>query len=453
VVRASVLAGQSEGRLGRRRLGRWGAVVGAVALTALPVAFAGSAGATTIPSTTVYSTDGGSSWSTTLPALTNGETVLVRDYFDNTTLVDEPSISVQATVPAGYTRVGGTTKVCLNPGTTDPTKPTTELVCNTDAGQGGAINEAAVWSGSALTISPSAGIEGQSTSATSGYLLAGRKKYINLEQCSYYNASTNDSMQWDITATKFSAAWSAGTSVTDTAVTAQTCATGPDPAKYGVGYSYQPANSGVQNVSLLGNRYFNLNQCQYQQYEPDSMSTVISTMPWSSMFRAGTTASNNQPTTPVCGPSGDAYNYEAGNSGVQNIDLLGNRYLNLEQCTYTENNEGFDRKTYFISSNSTANGGLSAATTASNTTPTTPTCGPGGYGYASDGFATGVQNFDLLDAARAQGYIQWQMTAPHTYPSPVINPLVGGVGLLGVLSVGGVLFARRRRNAQLGSVA
>ena len=183
-------------------MGRWGAVVGAVALTVLPVAFAGAAGATTIASTLVYSVDNGSSWTTTLPALTNGETVLVRDYFDNTTLVDEPSISVQATVPAGYTRVGGTTKVCLNPGTTDPTKPTTEVVCNTDAGQGGAINETAVWSGSALTISPSAGIEGQSTSATSGYLLAGRKKYLNLDLCSYYNASVNDSFQYAISAVR-----------------------------------------------------------------------------------------------------------------------------------------------------------------------------------------------------------------------------------------------------------
>ena len=58
-----------------------------------------------------------------------------------------------------------------------------------------------------------------------------------------------------------------------------------------------------------------------------------------------------------------------------------------------------------------------------------------------------MQNIDLLDPARAQGYIQWAMTAPHTYPTPIINPMVGGVGLLGVLSVGGVLFARRRRTA------
>ena len=38
---------------------------------------------------------------------------------------------------------------------------------------------------------------------------------------------------------------------------------------------------------------------------------------------------------------------------MQNIDLLGNRWLNLEQCSYTSSSsEGFDRRIAFISSNS-----------------------------------------------------------------------------------------------------
>jgi hypothetical protein len=447
-MKTSVLGEQRGGRSGRRRLGRWGAVVGVVALTVLPVAFAGAAGATTIASTEVYSTDGGSSWSTTLPALTNGETVWVRDYFDNQTSVDEPSISVQAAVPAGYTRVGGTTKVCLNPGTTDPTKPSTELVCNTDAGQGGAINETAVWSGSALTISPSAGIEGQSTSATSGYLLAGRKKYINLDMCSYYNASVNDSFQYAVAGHGSGTVFNAGSTASNTAATTPSCG----PSSPTGGYPFQPANSGVQNISLLGNQYLNLNQCQYTAAEPDTLTDIITTTPNASKFGAGTHASNQLQTAQLCGVSGDGYTYIAGHSGVQNISLFGNRWLNLEQCSYYESVEGFDRKMNFISG-IIGQDPVSAGTMASNTTPSAPTCGSGQSNYTPDPANNNVGNIDLLDPARAQGYIQWQMTAPHTYPTTIINPMVGGVGLLGVLSVGGVLFARRRRNAQLGAVA
>jgi hypothetical protein len=83
----------------------------------------------------VASADGGATWSTSLHA------------------APAPLFTVQASLPAGLPLVAGSTRTCANPGTTDATAPTSSLTCNTDAGQGGPIDESTVWSGSNLSTS------------------------------------------------------------------------------------------------------------------------------------------------------------------------------------------------------------------------------------------------------------------------------------------------------------
>src|SRR6185503_5938263 len=135
--------------------------------------------------TLVYSSDGGASWSTT-PTVAPGGTLLARLYYANDTTGAIAGAQLATTLPAGFSLVAGSTRVCLNPSTTTPTSPSAaELACNTDAGQSGAIAEGAVWSGSGLTISPTAGLFGQSASDTSGVLAMGKFRYVNLHQCGY----------------------------------------------------------------------------------------------------------------------------------------------------------------------------------------------------------------------------------------------------------------------------
>jgi hypothetical protein len=77
-------------------------------------------------------------------------------------------------------------------------------------------------------------------------------------------------------------------------------------------------------------RYVNLHECQY--YSAANNDWYINVVDAGGAYRAGTNASNTADTARDCGPGG-AYsltNY----SSVQNLDLLGNRYVNLHQCQY-----------------------------------------------------------------------------------------------------------------------
>ena len=69
----------------------------------------------------VYSTDGGTTWTTT-PTVAPGATVLVRQWFDNTDDLHATAASETTTLPARFTH-NGTTQVCLNPSTTTITSP------------------------------------------------------------------------------------------------------------------------------------------------------------------------------------------------------------------------------------------------------------------------------------------------------------------------------------------
>ncbi len=412
-----------------------GVTLGVLALVTL---LAGTANAAAVPQTAVYSSDGGSTWSTSAP-VPAGQTVLVREYYNNATAQANNGVSITASLNSGFSLVPGTTKVCLNPGTTNPTAPSTELACNTDPDQSGPIDEGVAWSGSSLTISPSAGLFGQSTAATSGVLVAGTKRYLNLEQCNYYGAVRDSSPYFIPRGSTPDLFFGAATGASNSAQPSVTCALGF------IGYPYQPINSGVENIALLGHRYLNLEQCNYFGSAGDSTAYAVSrgSTP-NALYGSGTAASNTTPSSPVCGPGGGGYPFQAINSGVQDVDLLGNRFLNLEQCNYYGTSR--DSTPYVVSRGTTANPLYGTGTTASNGTLHAATCGPGAVAYRYQPLNSGVENIDLLDKTRGQGFVQFtESSAVHGTPMFESWPTAAGTSLL---LVGGLALAVRRwRNA------
>jgi hypothetical protein len=116
-----------EGRDGRPALSRFGlrksaAVIGAVGIGA--VVMFGSAGVAGAAVTTnlVYSTDNGATW-TTSPTAAAGQTVLVREWYDNTDTAAHGGESLTTSIPAGFSLVPSSTKVCTSPLSSDPTAP------------------------------------------------------------------------------------------------------------------------------------------------------------------------------------------------------------------------------------------------------------------------------------------------------------------------------------------
>lgn len=425
-------------RTQRARVGLRAAAGAAVA--ALMIGVLGAAPASAAPTTTlVYSTDGGATW-TPNPTVGAGQQVIARLYYANDTPGTIAGTQLTTAIPAGFTLVPGSTTTCLNPGTNDPTNPTSELACNTDAGQGGAINESAVWSGGNLTISPTAGLLTQSPSATSGILQVGEPRYLNLDQCNYFGPTLRDSIVYIVPTTPNTPPFSAGSGTGNTAQASPVCGPGAG------GFPYQPSNSGVANIPLLGQRYVNLAQCNYYGSSTDSITYFVPSTP-NAPFHASTGASNTTPALPTCGPGAGGYPYQAGNSGITNIDLLGNTVLNLDQCIYYGTTT--DAITYAVPS--TPNAGFTAATTASNASPSLPTCGPGRGGYPYQPTNSGIGNFNLVDTGRGQGFVQFVMTAPSP-ATTLVEPQTGGLtgtgtgdptttGTLTVAAVGGAPLA------------
>jgi hypothetical protein len=419
----------------------------------------------------VFSVDGGTTWSANVTAAP-GQTVIAREYFNNDTSANIAGAQVTTTLPSGFVLQGGTTRVCLNPGTTDPTNPTSELECNTNTGgaapndQGGPINESSVWSGTNLTISPSAGLFGQPTNAISGILAAGKVKFINLEECSYQNTTTvyvntvhpsNDGGAFD--------------SGTNAGNTASTLSCGPGNGVFT--QNGQTTNEGVLNVGLLGQADFNLNQCEYNGV--NTYTDFVHTTNSGGAFNAGTNASNSSQTTVSCGARAGVYVPEPTNSGVAALDVLDNRYVNLDQCEY---NSGASAYTTMVDT-SNSGGAFDTGTAATNAPQTTDTCGPGVGTWTLIPANSGVLALDTLDTTRGQGFVQWSMTAPSpatttvytedgqltgsgtgdpttsgtitidaSVGTPLANPLViGGVAAGLGLVTAAIVFARRRSAA------
>lgn len=385
------------------RAGRAGrALLVIAAISALSLGAAAPASAATTSSLR-YSTDGGATWTTsaTVPA---GGTVLVRQWYDNTGSSNETAASLRTTIPSGFSLQGGSTKICLNPSTTNPSSPNaSEQTCASSA-------EGSVWSGSDLQISPSAGFYGESNGSTSGTTSFGRKRYFNLQQCLYYKPSVGDyfTLVNDASNNSFFR------STTNVANTAGASCVG---VGSGSSTSYTiSGHSGVKSLGLLGNRYVNLHQCTFINQVADDNLTVFNDASGNAAFRSGTNSSNTADATRSCTAGGGNYTLQSGHSGVQVLDLLSNRYLNLHQCVYGSSAVA---DIFTTATNVSSSASFDAGTNASNTQDTTESCGAGG---GSNNFAprtgdNGVSSFDLLDTTRGAGYVQYALTAPEN-PSP-----------------------------------
>lgn len=418
-------------RIPQPRVRRLSAGLLAAAVLGAPVVAAAPAYAATT-GTLLYSTDGGSTWSANA-TVAPGSTVLVRQWYNNADATTHDNASVSTTLPAGFNLVVGSTRTCLNPSTAAgseaaPPKPG-ELVCNSVTNA--PINESAVWSGPNLTISPTAGLFGQSTGATSGIMAMGKKRYINFDYCKWSGATvpgTLDSFTTYIHTTSTSYAW-ADTNVSNS-TTPQSCS--PAPTSYTLASG--AGQSSVQPLDLMGNRYVNLQTCAYYNQ---------------TNFDIGRTTygiANNTTNPPViCPPGGtgaSAYVYQPANSAANSYDLLNYRYLNIHQCAVsTTNSAGArDRDVAFMAmpDNLTINTGTNASNTPEATTLSGPTCGSGGW--APDPTMTGLATFDTLDQTRGAGYVQYAMTAPLACPSSGSSATqtgtVSGTGFAPVASTG-----------------
>ena len=376
-------------------------IVLAVVAAGLLAAVIGVSGAEAASSSTLlYSTDGGATWSPTVTVAPGG-TVLVRQWFDNTGNSAETAASMSTSVPAGFTLQGGSTKVCLNPSTTNPTAPSpAEQRCV-------GSSEASVWSGQDLQVSPSAGFYGESNGATTGELPFGRKAYLNLQGCTYFSSSS----LWfnSFNPTPFDGtAYDANTDVSNTAAAGLSC--GPATSIY----TAQPASSGFLALALLGRRYLNLHQCTYQNSSTSAWYTSATPTPFSTAspadFDAGTNVSNTPDGALLCGPPSSGYVYQPTSSGLQALDIRDARYLNLHACVYRQNTTN----SWYTSINPTPFGGtqFDANTNASNTPDAAMSCGPAPSNYTYQPNSSAFQALDLLDTTRGHGYVEYALTAP-----------------------------------------
>ncbi|OLE26086.1 MAG: hypothetical protein AUG49_09070 [Catenulispora sp. 13_1_20CM_3_70_7] len=376
-------------------------------LAGAPLFAAASAQAATT-STLLYSTDNGTTWSAN-PTVAPSATVLVRAWYNNSDPVEYTGAQVSTTLPSGFTLAPNSTMVCLNPTTpagseatptlTEADGTTSSLVCNTSTGQSGAINEAAVWTGSTLTISPTAGLFGQPTGATSGVMEFGKKRYFNMNNCDRQISGNGPQLMTSITAPGLGP-YVAGSNVSNSEDTTPTCPAAPG----------WPINlQGTQALDLLGKRYLNMNNCDRQISGNGPQLTTSITSPSLGPYQAGTNMKNTADTAPTC-PA--APGWPVNISGNQPLDLLGNRYLNLNNCVRQIAGTGNGPQlTTTITSWSL--GPYTAGTNMSNTPDTAPSC-PAASGWPLN--ISGTQAFDTLDTTRGAGFVQFAM--PHLPPTP-----------------------------------
>ncbi|MBO3747508.1 hypothetical protein J5X84_15630 [Streptosporangiaceae bacterium NEAU-GS5] len=374
----------------------------------------------------VYSTDNGVTWSSTLP-VPRPSRWLTRVWYNNTDSTAYRDASVLAHIRSRL--VPGTTRVCLSPRTSDPVNPDdTELACNTDVGQTGPIDEKAVWGGGLpeaglgtidgqnwnLRISPTAGLFAEPSDLTNGVLERGKKAFLHLQGCTYGNGSTDNFMSFvaNVPNTPFQT----GTGVSN----------GPKPLMCGpgdAGYRYKPGSGATQAISLLGMRYFNLQQCVYNSGA--DLATVAVQQPQ--------TNSSNVKASPTAACPGAGW--VPSNSRTQALDLLTRRYINLQQCVYAKPGDFY---TNLVQNSGDLQTRSPATDTGDTPQAANSACAPGyptSYQWVSVNSAT--QAIDTEDTTRGAGFIEFE-AQPEAVPSLTDNPRPVSAWLL----IGGVVAAK-----------
>ncbi len=344
----------------------------------------------------LYSADGGATWSDSVTAQ-RGEQVFARLFYNTTKTTDVAGASLTTQIPDGFAYVPGSTRNVL--------APEGNLATGT-AGSGAKVATIAdsVWSGGTLTVSPSAGFNGESNASQSGVLRTGIKRYLNLQECVFTYIDPTPPNDYD-TRIIGPGGRSANSNVSNTADAAAAC--GP-----GSGVYTDLTQSRVRAIDLLGNRYLNLHQCNYVASNAGTpVNNFDNRIVGAGGRSSGTNASNTPDTSPNCG-TGDAFYTNEPSTFVAAVDLLGNRYLNLQQCVYSH----ADGQTNLFDSRWIgANRARTANTNASNTPDTTAACANTSGAYEGT-VSNQVAALDLVDPARGTGYVQFTLTseAPET---------------------------------------
>lgn len=392
----------------------FGFQVRVVALAALVVAggvgLVGADPAGAAPSAQfTYSTDDGATWSAS-PTVAPGASLLVRQWFDNDTPAAVSDAQVTSGLPAGFTRVAGSTSVCLNPSTTDPLAPVaTEEIC-------AAADESSVWTGGTLAVSPSAGLFGSSAGSTSGTLAAGRKRYFNLRMCQSHRVGSDAD---DRSTVYLNSTDPTSSNASNVAATSVVCLSAPDYAVVD--------NSGVQAFDLLGNRYVNIEQCRWEGPTPQA-NTSLTASPLSPDWAVGSSASNVPDTTASCASSPrPGWSVDPDYSAAQPFDVLENRYISFSQCGFVRaapfSNPG-QRPQFWILTRQSMSLPLSYADNTGNRSDPTYRCGTAPSGWSQ--ILAGRDVVDLWDAARGRGYVTYEVTAPTTLSAVECETFVPG---------------------------
>jgi Bacterial Ig-like domain len=329
-------------------------------------------------------------------SVNGGDNVTVRLKYNNTGNQTVTAANIKDSLPAGFAYVPGSTKNCLVP-------TTAETVCDSgDANQKDSLFTALT---GPIGISPTAGLydaadtgaTGTAYNANSGLLEIGKKRYLNLNQCYYYTSFTYSNWINNTSLVNMNA----GTNVSNSIQPSVSCGSGDN------GYINSSNYSSVQVLDLQNKKYLNLNQCVHNLASPsDSYTNLVNNN--GTVWNTGTNASNVPQFTNVCALGYPGYVLNNKYSNVKPLQVLSNRYINLAHCGYSN---GSDNTVGAI--DNITNASIAGNTSTSNA-PTTLSCGSGQAGATYQAPTSGIQNLDLLDQTRGQGYIEYKMTAPAT---------------------------------------
>lgn len=391
--------------LARARI-RVRAVVATVVVAALASTLGWVAPAAAATSTDLlYSTDG-TTWSSSV-TLAPGQAFVVRQWFDNDDPLPVDDASIETELPPGFLPGLWSTSVCLSPNTTDPASPDpTDQRCSASANS--------VWSGSILSVAPSAGHYGVPVTATSGLLAAGRYAYLNLHQgnvdhpCPTQAGSAAGFIPLPFVGLpRLSSGLDASNDVPP----------GPTSGMAGCGNFNFPA-TGVQSLSLLGNRSIDLYECHWTYPDGRSVDAVVNSS-WSQSDPAwvtGTHMTQESNSAPSCGIGGAGSTYQPATSGILTLDIQSGRYLRIAQCRWQTTSSPTTWLTSIIHNDPSAPelGTLTTATAPDTSSYACANPDPANLVADTTSGATfqGAAAVDLWDVTRARGYVNYLAIAP-----------------------------------------
>jgi uncharacterized repeat protein (TIGR01451 family) len=407
------------------------------------------------------------------PTIQPGQTITERIYYNNTGDQSFDNVSIQSSIPQGFTVTG--LKNCMVPSPS-------EEICS------GPLPINSLITNNQLSVSPVAGLYdagspasqgGTSPNSTSGILPIGQKKYVQLTECVYLHHSGGPVFQGrsyyyspytavtlhfvhprpvDGTREHYGAVQTASNTV-DNEVR---CAPGYNRSYILFRPNLNPASPFANlktNIDIAGKRYFRLTECTYansyntsQVYSP-YVALGVRNFVYNGQtytFGAPQTAGNTLKQALDCGQGGPDYvlqtpnsQLEPNNSRISNIDILGKRYLQLTECIYIPSNLGnvypYTTFAFRVADYTNLDGTpvyWGAPQVASNTIDQNANCAPGGKypyytlqsAYNNNAFSHDAKsNIDLLDTTRGKGYIELTMTAPTTLGTYTQNVTLSGI--------------------------